>query len=214
MNTLNEKTTADASVEVENECSALVCDLCMRENLSKKVGVAQCSRCAQAYCIHFSSLADAEHYCVSCLSDIEMHDEIVTKTVEHYNEETDKTTRRSRSARQITMGGLDWLFVQRKIYDYSDAELMLAIEYHGQRKQLLEKEQERRKLEKAHRYAGVKVQNIALSPVTQSTTTVHVSKKTTSTKSTKAAAQATALIASLLANGTSLDDLLGKVKKP
>jgi predicted lipid carrier protein YhbT len=112
------------------------------------------------------------------------------------------------------MGGLDWLFVQRKIYDYSDAELMLAIEYHGQRKQLLEKEQERRKLEKAHRYAGVKVQNIALSPVTQSTTTVHVSKKTTSTKSTKAAAQATALIASLLANGTSLDDLLGKVKKP
>lgn len=188
-----------------------VCDVCMHDNLLKITGIRKCVRCQNPFCIHFASNVDPLCYCVSCMSDLTHTEQIVTKTYESYNEQTDKVRTYSRRARQIVMGGLDWLFAQRKIKEMTDPELEMAIEYHRLLAQEMLSESERRRAEKAHRYAGVKV--VLPSATTQTTTTVTASKKTTTTTSNKKLAQAQALISSLMAGGMSPDQIaaiLGK----
>lgn len=197
----------------EVSISSQVCDVCLKDNLLASVGILTCSRCKAPFCIHFSSRIDTQ-YCVSCMSDLSVTKEIITKAYEHYNEETDTTTRYARKARQIRIEGLDWLFAQRKIKLLTDPELDMVVEYHRNYLSLLLVEAEQRRTEKMHRYAGVKIQ--LPTPTTSTTTTKTTTIKSTKTSSTKKQAQAQAalsvLLQSLTAKGMSVDQITAMLK--
>jgi 23S rRNA maturation mini-RNase III len=203
--------TTEPTVQPEEaHIGSNVCDVCIHDNLLKTVGIQTCHRCYNPYCIHFASKADALHYCVSCLSDLQLTTETVSQITEHYNEKTDKIYRYVRNAKRIEMGGLDWLFVQRKIKDMSDAEVDMLIEYHRQYCQLLLDDMERRRNEKTHRFAGVKI--VPTSATTTTSTVTTTTKKSTTTKSNKAQAQVEALMSTLLGS-MSLDQISALLKK-
>jgi len=192
----------------EHHVSSQVCDACLENNLITDVGIIECARCSAPYCIHFASKID-QRYCVACFSDFSLEKSVITKTYEHYNEVTDTVRKYARRAREIKIGGMDWLFAQRKIHSLTDAELDMGIEYHRNIQSLLMIEYEQRRNEKMHRYAGVKLAIPTPSTVTTKTTTV----KSTKTKSTKAQAQLSSLLDSLLAKGMSVDQLASMLKK-
>lgn len=137
-----------------------------------------------------------------------MTKEIITKTYEHeyYDDKKDqmiKSKPYSRRARKIEIGGLDWLFAQRKIRTLTDAELDMSIEYHRALQSAMLMEAEERRNAKAHRYANSKV--VFSTP--SATVTQTVSKKTTTTNSNKQAAKLSALMQSLLSQGLTAEQL-------
>lgn len=129
----------------------LVCDACLEANLTEPGNIQKCVVCNETYCIHSTSAIDAAH-CKECLSDLTVEDIVITRT--EYSEKNKSV--RSRKARQITLGGLHWLFTQRKIPMLNDDELGAAIEYHYATHNLLIAEREARRNKVAHRNAGIK----------------------------------------------------------
>lgn len=189
----------------------LVCEACLELNLTSKSAIV-CARCGKAFCLHYASTIDVQ-YCVNCMSDVGITKEVITKTYEHKSAETDQVTFYRRRARQMRIFGLDWLFAQRKINDLSDVELDLDIEYHRNLMKLMIDEQERRKNEKMHRYAGMRV----VLP-TPATTTVSSVKQTTVKKSStvsksKSTEQLQALLSSMKAKGVTMESLAQLLKK-
>lgn len=191
-----------------------VCDICIEDNLTAQAGIQGCKRCGNPFCIHYASKIDPICYCVDCMSDLTLTKETITKTYVHekWDPKTDTTYQTApytRRARLIKVGGLDWLFAQRKILTLTDPELDMMIEYHRQLMTQIYAEADRRRTEKAHRYAGVKVVIPSASTQTTQTTTTTVTKKTTKTiSSNKAQAKIDALMASLLASGMSQEDIM------
>jgi len=182
------------------ESPNLVCVSCLEANLLEEIKVSRCPECSKLYCMHFASNIDPAK-CTSCLSEVTLHKEVVTKTYEHYNEETDVVIVYKRRAKSIRLEGMDWLFAQRKIKDISDDSLELAIEYH---RQLLFNgliaEREQRRLKHIHRNAGVPLpaQSAQKDSATTATTTTKVTK---TIKSTKAAATADGALKAMIAKG-------------
>jgi hypothetical protein len=200
----------EASPE-ETHIASLVCDCCLELNLTSK-SVIRCARCENAFCFHFASAIDAQ-YCVNCMSEMSVTKSIITKTYEHKDEETGRINFYRRRAREIKVEGLDWLFAQRKINALADVELDMAIEYHRNLCSLMIAESERRRNEKMHRYAGVKVSipTPATTTVTNGVTTT-VKKSRTISKN-KGAEQVAAILASLQGQGMSIGDILKAIKK-
>jgi len=106
----------------------------------------------------------------------------------------------------VHLAGEDWLFAQRRISTLSDAELDMVIEYHRQYLNLLCADQEKRRTEKAHRYAN---KTFVLNPgtATITTSTETTVKKSTTVKINKQKEQAAALLAQILGSGTTLEQL-------
>jgi hypothetical protein len=208
-----ESSSADTQTEPEGPevLGSQVCDTCIGDNLLKGCGICKCARCLNPFCIHFASKVDPLTYCVSCMSAIELTRSVVTKTYEHYDEQTDVLRTYTRKAREIKLAGEDWMFAQRRVKDLSPAELDMMIEYHRQYLMLLCADQEKRRAEKMHRYAGVKTVQVGLPAA--STTTVTTTKKTSTIKLDRQKEQAAALIAQLLgSNGMDMSALMGKLK--
>lgn len=194
--------------------ASVVCEVCLELNLTTK-SVIKCARCDKAFCFHFASSIDPQ-YCVNCMSDMSVTKQTITKTYEHKNEETGQIAYYRRKAREIKIEGLDWLFAQRKITELSDTELDLAIEYHRNIYSLMLTEQERRRNEKMHRYAGitVKIPTHSTSTGTKSSSTVTTTvKKTRTVSKDKAAEQVAALLRSMLAKGLKPEDIARMMKK-
>lgn len=190
--------------------TSLVCEVCNELNLTTKVErIETCMKCGQIFCLHFCSAVDVS-YCVNCMSDVWVTKQTVTKSYEHKNEETGAVTYYRRRATDIKIGGLSWLFAQRKIATLSDVELDLDIEYHRNIYSLLIAEAERRRNEKMHRYAGVKQVRI---PSGATVTTKTEVKKTRTISKNKAAEQAAAILSSMKAKGINLDEILKALKK-
>ena len=195
----------------EPHLASTVCDVCLELNLTTKTCIC-CARCGQAFCLHFASTVDAQ-YCVNCLSDISMAKSTITKTYEHKNDETHTTTFYRRKAREVQISGLDWLFSQRKIYELSDIELDLSIEYHRNILSLMIAEQEKKRTEYMHRYAGIKVHipTPATTDVHDSTTTTV--KKTRVVSKNKQQEQLAALLKQMQSKGLNLNDIAKMIKK-
>jgi hypothetical protein len=193
----------------ENHIASLVCEVCLELNLTQH-SVIKCARCEKAFCFHFSSNIDAE-YCVNCMSDITVTKQVITKTYEHKDAETGATTFYRRKAREIKIDGLDWLFAQRKVNTMSDTELDMAIEYHRNICSLIMQESERRRNEKMHRYAGVKI-ILPKTDGTSSTTTTTV-KKTRVVSKDKATELLMAQVKAMMAKGFTAEKLAAMLKK-
>ncbi len=195
----------------EAHIAHLVCDVCLELNLTTK-SVIKCARCEQAFCFHFASNIDAQ-YCVNCMSEMSIAKSVITKTYEHKNDETGITSFYRRKAREIKIDGLDWLFAQRKISELADVELDMAIEYHRNICSLMMAESERRRNEKMHRYAGIKthIPTPSTTKVTEGTTTTV--KKTRTVSKDKASESAAAILASMMAKGMNIQDILKAIKK-
>lgn len=193
----------------ETEEQGLVCDTCFNDNLLKAVGIQRCLRCSKIFCIHFNSPVDIK-YCVNCMSDISLTVEKIYKVYEIYDENNNKIERRRAKGTEYKMGGLDWLFAERKIYNMNEAELELALEYYRELVKLILNEREIRKMEAKHRFANKKVGRPVSSPVAV-TATVEV-KKTVQTVSSKKKAQFEALFNMLISQGMTPEQIakLGK----
>lgn len=186
-----------------------VCDECVKSNVLRVTGIRTCNWCLDPFCPHFASKADPIHFCVGCLSDLNLDVEVVRKKYEFYNEETDTVREYSRTAKRYTMSGDDWITAQRKIKDLTSAELDVFIEFHRQYLGLLLNEREMKRAEKAHTASAVKLK-ASDGAIGATTRVVTETKKTTTTKINKKAEQAKAMIAAMLASGMKLEDLLGK----
>lgn len=190
------------------------CRSCLESNLVEEVRLARCSKCSFIFCTHFASNIDPQ-YCTECLSNITLHKEIVTKTYESYNEDTEVTTQYKRKARSIRLEGMDWLFAQRKITQMSDDSLELAIEYHREILTGMLAERESRKNKFMHRYAGVKIDSnpsgqVNVDLATTAETTV---KKSKTISSTRNAATANAIMQAFLAQGMSIEQITAMIEK-
>jgi hypothetical protein len=146
------------------------------------------------------------------MSELSVAKSVITKTYEHRNDETGATTFYRRRAREIKIEGLDWLFAQRKISDLADVELDMAIEYHRNICSLMMAESERRRNEKMHRYAGIKVSIPTPSTTTVTDGTTTTVKKTRTISKDKASESAAAILNSMMAKGMSIGDILASLK--
>lgn len=200
---------ADENTESPHLTST-VCDVCLELNLTTH-SVIKCERCEQAFCFHFASNIDAR-YCVNCMSDMSMTKQVITKEYVHRDSERGITSIYRRRAREVKISGLDWLFAQRKISELSDTELDLTIEYHRNILSLMITEQEARRNAKMHRYAGIKVSIPTPSTTTVSDTTTTTTKKTRTVSKTKQQEQLAAMLKSMLAGGTTPDQILAKLR--
>jgi hypothetical protein len=206
-----EATQTDIPTPSQPEVAAiatLVCDLCLEKNLSERCTI-ECMRCNELFCLHYASNVDA-CYCVNCMSDVSVTKQIITKTYESTGQDGEKHFYKRR-ARQIQIGGLDWLFAQRKIPEYSDAELDLGIEYHRARLDLLLGENEKRRVDKMHRYAGVK-HVIAPTTIGTAVTSTTIVKKTKTISKNKQQEQLAALLKNLQAKGMSVDAIAAALR--
>jgi len=195
--------TATKEPEVPH-LSSLVCDVCLELNLTTKSCI-ECLGCGKAFCYHFSSSVDTNYF-VNCMSDVSVTKQVIYKTYEHTNE-AGETKMYRRKAREIKIGGLSWLFAQRKIIELSDVELDMMIEFHRSLCVLMLDESERRRNERMHRYANVKVHiptPSTTSVTSDKTTTV---KKTRTVSKDKASEQLAALLSSMKAKGLNIDAL-------
>jgi hypothetical protein len=149
------------------------------------------------------------------MSDISVTKQIITKEYCHRDDERGVTSIYRRRAREVKIAGLDWLFAQRRITDLSDMELDLAIEYHRNILSLMISEQESRRNVKMHRYAGVKVSipTPSTTTVSNTSTTTTTTKKTRVVSKTKQQEQLAALLKSITAKGTSIDQIAAMLKK-
>jgi len=177
-----------------------ICMLCREQNLTDQTQFNNCKKCNSVYCLHYASTIDPG-YCTNCLYDVQVKEEIVSKTETHYNEKEDKTYQRTRKAKRISLGGMHWLFQARKIQLMTDLELELAIEYHRDTLNQMLYERDERRSQKAHRNAGKPLPLKFVGAVTESESTVEV-KRTKVKQATKADpttqfAQAAKVLASL-----------------
>lgn len=195
----------DTTPEELQPLDQIVCDECFEKNVIEDVHIQECSTCGELYCRHHASIVDPAH-CAQCIHEVTMDEAIIhkTETTIHDNGEI---TSRTRKARQIKLGGLHWLFVQRKIKDLSDIELSLAIEYHYALFSALNYERDKRRAENFHRNAGrqFKVPTSSTSAAVSVTTTSEIKKtrvrKTTVSKPDNAAANMAAAFQALVASG-------------
>lgn len=176
--------------------TSTVCDTCLELNLTHPAQIIRCERCEQAFCYHYASSIDAR-YCVNCMSDISVTKQVISKEYVHRDEHEHITSVYRRRAREVKIEGLSWLFAQRKIYELSDVELDMTIEYHRNILSLMIDEQERRRNAKMHRYAGVKVNIPTPSGTSVSSTTTTTVKKTRTVSKNKAEEQLQALIGAM-----------------
>jgi hypothetical protein len=146
------------------------------------------------------------------MSDISVSKSVITKTYEHKNEETGQKIFYRRKAREIQVGGLDWLFAQRKIVEISDMELDLVIEYHRNILGLEISEQETRRTAKMHRYAGVKFHIPTPATTTATSGTSTTTKRTRTISKNKAAEQLAALLKSVQSKGITAEQIAQMLK--
>jgi hypothetical protein len=205
-----EVVVAENAQEEKGHLKELVCDCCLELNLVTKSCI-QCARCGVAFCLHYASTIDAQ-YCVNCMSNVSVTKEVVTKTYKRMSAETGETHFYRRRARSIKIGGLDWLFSQRKISELTDVELELSIEYHKNILNLMIAEQERRKNEKMHRYANVVFKPTKSAAKVTDTTTTTV-KKTRTVSKDKASEQLQAIMKAMLAKGLSVEQIQAMLRK-
>lgn len=186
----------------------LTCDACFEANLTEDVHIQSCVVCEELYCLHHASIIDPAH-CAECLHDVAVTTETIQRTETHVAHETGKVYKRTRKARQIKIGGLHWLFTQRKIPMLNDAELSLAIEYHRAIYDSLIYEREKRRSDNFHRNAGkpFKINTSINNTVTTTETTVKKSKTVRALKPDKAAANLASLIEQLRASGMSMEQI-------
>ena len=187
-------------VEETGHLTALVCDVCLELNLTHPKSIIECARCGKAFCYHYASSIDVQ-FCVNCMSDMTVEKRTITKTYEHRNDETGQLSFYRRRAREIKISGLDWLFAQRKIPELSDTELDLTIEYHRNILGLMIAEQEKKRADKMHRYAGVRIHIPTNSTTDITHSTVTTVKKTRTISKNKAAEQLATILKDLLAKG-------------
>ena len=121
--------TAEPEQPQTQPSDIIICMVCREKNLTDQVVFNNCKKCGEVYCLHYASNIDPA-YCTNCLHDVRVTEEIISKTQTHYNENLDKTYTRTRKCKQISLGGMHWLFQSRKIDMLTDLELELAIEYH------------------------------------------------------------------------------------
>lgn len=193
----------------EDHLASLVCESCQELNLTTK-SIITCARCGKPFCFHFASSVDPM-YCVNCLSDVSMEKSIITKTYKHENAEGVQTFYR-RKAREIKIGGTDWLFAQRKIYELSDVELDLMIEYHRNILALMIDEQTQQRIAKLHRYAGVEVHIKTPSTTDVAHTTTTTTKRTRTVSKNKQSEQLAALLKQMQHKGMSINDIAKAIK--
>jgi hypothetical protein len=186
--------------EETGHLTALVCDVCLELNLTHPKSIIECARCGKAFCYHYASSIDVQ-FCVNCMSDMIVEKSTITKTYEHRNDETGQLSFYRRRAREIKIGGLDWLFAQRKIPELSDTELDLTIEYHRNILGLMIAEQEKKRADKMHRYAGVRIHIPTNSTTDITHSTVTTVKKTRTISKNKATEQLATILKDLLAKG-------------
>lgn len=127
----------------------IVCDVCLEQNLTENIHIQRCTTCNDEYCMHHSSVIDPGQ-CEQCCSDVKVEISTIKKVII----DSKVGHIRSRKARQITLGGLHWLFAQRKIQDMGDDDLIRAIEYHRAIYDSLIYEREKRRAETFHRNAN------------------------------------------------------------
>ncbi|MDR3392466.1 MAG: hypothetical protein P4L77_12115 [Sulfuriferula sp.] len=190
----------------EPHIAHLVCEVCLELNLTTK-SVIRCGKCEQAFCYHFGSAIDPQ-FCINCMSDMSVTKSTITKSYESINPETGEKSFYRRRAREIKIDGLSWQFAQRRIIELADVELDMTIEYHRNICSLLIDESERRRNEKIHRYANVKmvIPTPATTNVKDSTTTT--TKKSRTVSKTKAQEGVAAILQSMLAKGMSMQDIM------
>lgn len=199
----------------EDIAKQYVCDVCFVGNLTHSVNVKRCNQCNELHCTHFTSKIDPQ-YCIHCMHDVQVTTETVSKITTTYDEVKDEIKVRTRKAKQIKFTGLHWIFEQRKINDYTDAELDLAIEYHSATYKALLYEREQRRVDaiqkKYKASAFVVPTSTTASSVTESTT-VRKSKVIKSTKPNSAEINLAAALQTLMQAGITAEDLMKKVKK-
>jgi hypothetical protein len=201
----------ELSEEAEKDhIASTVCEVCLELNLLTNSIIA-CLRCGRAFCYHFASSIDVQ-YCVNCMSNISITKKVITKTYEGKNQVTGAPTFYRRRAREIKIEGLDWLFAQRRIKDLADVELDMSIEYHRNICSLMLTEAEKRRIERVHRYAGVKIVLPNDSTIITNNTTTTVKKTRTMSKN-KGMEQVAAILSSMQAKGMSIEDILRTLKK-
>lgn len=186
-----------------------ICLLCKEHNLTDQVTFNKCKRCDEIYCLHFASTVDPA-YCTYCLNDIQVTEEVITKTETHYNEQTDKIYERKRRAKRISMGGMHWLFQARKISMLTDTELEVAIEYHRDILNNMLYEREERRVQHFARNRGKALPvRFSGNSVTESSTETIVTKQTKVKNATKAdpAAQLAEALKILMGSGMSAEDI-------
>lgn len=171
----NQQPSDNKPNQLIEDTETTICILCREVNLTDRVVFNTCKRCGETYCLHYASTIDPG-YCTHCLHDVQVREEIVTKTETHYNEETDKTYTKTRRAKRISLGGMHWLFQARKIQMMTDLELELAIEYHRDTLNSMLYERDERRSQKAHRNAGKPLPLKFNGAVTESENTVQVTK--------------------------------------
>jgi hypothetical protein len=206
------ETEPEPEPEHEHVLDNLVCDDCFEKNLTENVHIQSCVVCESSYCRHHASVIDPIH-CAECLNDVSVTVETIQKTQLRENQETKATYVYSRKARQIKIGGLHWLFAQRKIASLSDIELGLAIEYHRAIYDSLIFERERRRQEHFHRNAGIRTPLSPTSPlnntgtIVTNTTTVKKSRTTSIKKPDAVKTNALSAIDVLLKSGMTLEQI-------
>lgn len=214
-------TAADSSDNISGtdlpEIKKYVCDVCFVGNLTHSVNVKRCMQCQQIHCMHFTSKIDPQ-YCVHCMHDVQLDINNISKTQIIYDENNDKIEVKTRKAKQIRFTGLHWLFNCRKIDEYSDIELELAIEYHRATFNALLMEREQRRIQHIQRKYKVDPSLssiIGISPTETSATevtTVRKSRTIKSTKTTNTAAAFQAGLDQLKASGLSIDKIMELLK--
>lgn len=189
----------------------LVCDICLELNLTEAVHIQKCVVCEESYCTHHASIVDPTH-CAECLHDVTVTFETIKKTETHLNHVTNQPYTRTRKARQIKLGGMHWLFAQRKIGDMNDQELALAIEYHRAYYDALIYEREKRRIDNFHRNANKQYKvNSSSSTTVTSTTVVKKSKTVTGTKPKTQEVNLSAALQLLLKQGFTMEQIKGMI---
>lgn len=191
----------------------LVCDICLELNLTEDIHVQKCVVCEESYCTHHTSIVDPTH-CAECLHDVSVTFETIRKTETHINQLTNQPYTRTRKARSIKLGGMHWLFAQRKIDEMNDQELALAIEYHRAYYDALIYEREKRRIDNFHRNAkrAYKINQPGSSSTTvTSTTVIKKSKIVTGNKPKTQEVNLGAALQLLLKQGFTMEQIKGMV---
>lgn len=185
----------------------LVCDVCLESNLTEDIHVQECVSCGENYCRHHSSVVDGA-YCSKCLHDVSVTIETIRKVELHEASDGVITEVKPRKARQIKIGGMHWLFIQRKIKDLTDVELELAIEYHHALYSSMIYEREKKRLEGFHRNAGKSFKVPTTATTATTTTEIKKTRKIKSTTPQTAEVNAQQVFAKLIAQGFSPEMLM------
>jgi hypothetical protein len=170
----------DADGNIINCFDTHVCIACGENNLIEPIYIQRCLDCEQLYCHHNASIIDANR-CISCLDDVSVTITDI-KTEKIITTQSGSTYTKSQKAKQIKLGGMHWLFAQRKIDSLTDDQCELAIQYHRAYLNRMLAEREIRQHKNYHRNQG-KVFKLsqAESPFSETVTTSQTTTKKTKT---------------------------------